>query len=252
MKEYTSTSARYNDDEISLIDLAATIIKHWKLATITFGIFTLVALVYIFNHSNVYKYSTIYNTAYGIPTLETDVLANKLNLLYIPEQLENKENNLNLNAESDGSAIIKITSNSQTKNKNLVKKIHTKLIDNITVEENIQIKKYTSILKKQLKTTQNNIKSSLASSDQSVTIHLTSVESDLISEINNIEAGRLAKMTMKSLKPVGITKRLMLIILLPLGSILAISSAFIAEFVSEVRKRLHEEKVANTYQGHNG
>ena len=63
MNQQDTSAPRYQDDEISLVDLAKILVKRWKALVIIFTVVVLAALAYALLTPRTYSYTSIYSVA---------------------------------------------------------------------------------------------------------------------------------------------------------------------------------------------
>ena len=248
----------YQDDEISLVDLAKILIKRWKALVITFLVVVFGALAYALMQERTYQYVSIYHVAEqagaeGVPTgLESpnSVIAKMENLYLgtVSRQLREAEGleSLPLNVSASQPAdtlLVRLTSETSQNNASLVIRMHEQLLDKITEGQGKLIERNRGRLEQQLETAEQAM-SSVEQSDRAGELMATYI--DRIAEIENrlaqLNEGQVVQVAVQSQAPTGTSRTLIVAVGLVLGGMIALMMAFLSHFTSLVRASLREEK----------
>lgn len=245
----------YQDDEISLVDLAKTLVKRRKLMALVFGFIVAAALVFALAVPPKYEYTTIYSGAEinaDLPLESAESLQSKIVSIYIPqqirgllqsEQLEKLPFKVDVNSPKDTN-LIKLTSKAKEADSNLVSALHQGVITQLKDEQDSQINSRVATLQKRLDATNQQLEYILATNDNKsgeIAASLMSTVSELESQISTFTNGSLVANASQSLEPQSIGKSLIMVLALVLGAMLAIIVAFFAEFAGRVCSSLQEE-----------
>lgn len=251
----------YQDDEISLVDLAKTLVKRWRLMLGAFLVVTLAGLVYALILPTQYEYTTIYSGAEASPgtTLESMAsLESKVNSIYVPQQtrhllqaeeLASLPFNVTVSIPKETN-LITLKTKAQEADKTLVSQLHHGIITQLKAEQDHQIEQRVSILQQRLDAVKEQLKpilsaesskSSKSSKSSEVITGLMASISNLESEISSFVNGRIVDEVSQSLQPKGTSKSLIIALSLVLGGMLAIIAVFVREFSSQVCSSLKED-----------
>ncbi|MCE9681654.1 Wzz/FepE/Etk N-terminal domain-containing protein [Halomonas alkalisoli] len=248
----------YQDDEISLVDLAKILIKRWKVIVITFLVVVFGALAYALMQERTYQYVSIYHvaeqaSAQGVPTgLESpnSVIAKMENLYLgtVARELRETEGleSLSLGVSASQPAdtlLIRLTSEASENNASFVVTVHEQLLSKITEDQDKLLERNRERLEQQLATAEQAM-SSIEQSDRAGELMATYI--DRIAEIENrlsqLNEGRVVQVAVQSQSPTGTSRTLIVAVGLVLGGMLALMMAFFSHFTSLVRASLREEK----------
>ncbi|MGO4999065.1 GNVR domain-containing protein [Oceanisphaera sp. W20_SRM_FM3] len=245
----------YQDDEISLVDLAKTLVKRWRLMLGVFLVVVFGGLAYALTLSTPYEYTTIYSGAEASPgtSLEsTASLESKVNSLYIPQQtrhllqtkqLEKLPFKVTVSIPKDTN-LITLTSKAQEADKDLVTDLHHGIITQLKAEQDRQTEQRVSILQQRLDAAKEQLKLTMTlesnKSGEIATALMASVSS-LESDISSFANGRIVDEVSQSLQPKGISKSLIMVLAIVLGGMLAVMAVFVREFSSKVCSSLKED-----------
>lgn len=245
----------YQDDEISLVDLAKTLVKRWRLMLGAFLVVTLAGLVYALILPTQYEYTTIYSGAEASPgtTLESMAsLESKVNSIYVPQQtrhllqaeeLASLPFNVTVSIPKETN-LITLKTKAQEADKTLVSQLHHGIITQLKAEQDHQIEQRVSILQQRLDAVKEQLKpilSAESSKSSEVITGLMASISNLESEISSFVNGRIVDEVSQSLQPKGTSKSLVMALAVLLGGILAVMAVFMREFSSQVCSSLKED-----------
>lgn len=255
--EFSQTMPRhaYPDDEISLVDLAKTLVKRWRVMLWVFLVVVLGGLAYALTLPTVYDYTTIYSGAEANPgtSLEsTASLESKVDSIYIPQQtrhlLQTEELaslpfNIAVSIPKDTN-LITLTSKAQEADKVLVAKLHHGIITQLKAEQDNQAEQRIHILQKNLNTAKEQLEFIMgveSNKSGEIATGLMASVSSLELAISSFAKGRIIDEVSQSLHPRGTSKKLVMALALVLGGILAIIAVFVREFTSQVCTSLRNE-----------
>ncbi|GLR64680.1 hypothetical protein GCM10007878_21180 [Marinospirillum insulare] len=255
---------QHYDDEISLVDLAKTLIKRrwWVIGT---G-FVVVALALAFALANrtgpAYNYISIYelaekNSAEKLET--TSSVLEKINSMHWPSYRRNYVQEKGLKGFGELPFTFEVTNPSGTNlillksvvletEKDEAKQLHQALLNEVTADQDAAFKRETTKLTKQITLIKSLLEDLAKNSNQSTaqeqqiatqTQRLFELEDALI----ELKEGKLIQLSAQDerAKLKKLSGSLVLALGIVLGGILGIMAAFFAEFASQVRQSLKEE-----------
>lgn len=245
----------YQNDEISLVDIAKTLIKRRRLMALVFVLTVAAAAVAAFMLPQKYEYTTIYTMAESSAgqTLESAAgLQTKVNSLYIPavvreflprHQLEAVPFALNISNPRD-SSLITITSQTTEDAEPLVQELHGAIAERLKAEQNANIHRRTELLQQQIDAAKAQIdlvkNAELAKAGELIASY-TSTINDLQAQANSFQPGSISAIANQSLQPQGTSQKLVLALGLVLGAMLAVMAVFVREFIGQLCASLQEE-----------
>ncbi|WP_298718228.1 Wzz/FepE/Etk N-terminal domain-containing protein [uncultured Oceanisphaera sp.] len=248
-------SYSYRDDEISLVDIAKTLIKRRRLMALVFVLTVAAATLVAFMLSQKYEYTTIYTIAQADaehPLESAAGLQTKVNSLYIPavvreflprHQLEAVPFALSI-SNPRGSSLISITSQTTEDAEPLVQELHGAIAKRLKAEQNANIYRRTELLQQQIDAARAQIdlvkNAELAKAGELIASY-TSTINDLQAQANSFQPGSISAIANQSLQPQGTSKKLVLALGLVLGAMLAVMAVFVREFISQLCASLQEE-----------
>lgn len=250
----------YQDDEISLVDLAKILIRRrwWLIGTA--GVIVLLALVFaLLNRSDeVHQYTTVYQLAEiepGEPINSAESIIQQIQSLYLPRYSREyqKDNNVSglpfgLTMENpSGTTLITIRSNASEETKDQIAKLHQAIIDKVFENQQAILDRRKEQLEQSIKRVSDLIER-VENSESEATFELASRYADrmidLEDELNNLTEGELLEIAAQGERQYGtVSGKLILVLGVFLGIIAGIIMAFFAEFVVRVRESISKEKV---------
>ncbi|ART78817.1 Wzz/FepE/Etk N-terminal domain-containing protein [Oceanisphaera avium] len=238
----------YKDDEISLVDLASTLVKRWRLMALVFIAIVLAGFAYALTLPQQYDYVTIYSSARlnaDTPLESAESLQSKINAIYLPEQiralqnekqLENLPFSVQVSSPKD-TQLITLTSKAQPEDKELVATLHHAIALQLKAEQDEQSEQRIILLQQRLEAAKQQLEFVLANNSNKsgeIAASLMIDASEIESKISDFIPGKIVTETSQSLKPKGTSKSLIMALALVLGCMLAVISVFIREFSSQV------------------
>lgn len=249
------------DDEISLVELASTLVKRWKLMAAVFLIVVTGALAYVLIMPRTYEYLTIYQVAEQASSSDTSVVGT----LETPQAVVAKIKNLYLGPVArelvasneldvlpfttkvfslEGTPLVKLVSKATEGNSVLVEKAHGMVIDRTQQDQRKLLERRSSSLERELASAESGLKSveGSASENAGELIALYSGKvSSLQARISQLNEGQINQLAIQSLEPAGMSRRLIMGATIVLGGILAVVIVFLKMFVIAVRNSLGEK-----------
>ena len=245
----------YQDDEISLVDLAKILIKRWKIMALVFLIIVLGALAYALLTERSYEYVSIYQVTEEAPgrALEApaSVLA-KVNNLYLGPETRKLRESAGLEslpfevavAHPSDTLLIRLGSEASEDNQELVTQMHEALLARMIEDQRKRLDSRQTVLEQQLQHTEAALESVEQTSSEwgseliaSYTERLANIQQNL----SQLSEGQIAQVAVQSLEPTGTSRILVMALALVLGGMLAVIAAFLSQFMALVRDSLSEE-----------
>jgi uncharacterized protein involved in exopolysaccharide biosynthesis len=246
----------FQDDAISLVDLAKILIRRWKTLVFVFLVVVFGALAYVLLSERTYEYVSIYQVAEQAPgnALETpsSVLA-KVNNLYIGSETRNLREAAGLErlpfqvmgTNPNDTLLVLLSSEASKADNELVIQMHEALLARMTENQTNRVEKHQASLEQQLQIAER----SLAAVEQSTSERSGELIASYSERIADIEErifqltdGEVVQVSVQSLEPTGTGGLLIMVFALVLGGMLAFIAAFLFEFASHVRQSIKEEK----------
>lgn len=252
------------DDEISLVDLAKTLIKRrWWFLGVSFLVVALALVYALANRTGpAYNYISIYELAKKTPeeNLETtSSVLEKINSMHWPSYRRDymQANNLTstgelpftfaLNNPKDTNLII-FTTIALEENKELSKQLHQNLLEKVMADQNTVFHYEKNKLTKQIAATKqqlDQLKNTSGSKQQQEQIIANQTQRlfELEDKLNDLQEGKLIQLSAQDerAKLKKLSGSLVLALGIVLGGLLGVMAAFFAEFAAQVRKSLQEE-----------
>lgn len=245
----------YQTDEITLVDIAKTLIKRRRLMALVFVLTVAAAAVVAFMLPQKYEYTTIYTIAQADaenPLESAPGLQTKVNSLYIPavvreflpsHQLEVVPFKLNISNPRD-SGLITITSQTTEDAEPLVQELHGAIAERLKAEQDANIHRRTELLQQQIDAARAQIdlvkNADLAKAGELIASYTATIN-DLQAQANSFQPGSISAIANQSLQPKGTSKTLVLALGLVLGAMLAVMAVFVREFIGQLCASLKEE-----------
>lgn len=251
-----------HDDEISLVDLAATLVRRWKTMAIIFSVVVLAALAYVLTMTPTYNYVSVYEVAEQAPGGEGNadralesantVIAKAQSLYVAPATRELlKQSGLEtLPFEVDMSTpedtqLVKITSQASEADSGLVEKMHSAVLDNIESNQQALVDRQRTSLENRLESLQD----SLATAEQSTSSGAADLLASYTEQIamtkdrlDLLKDGHVAQTAVQSLKKAGVGGALIMALAVVLGGVLSIMGVFFVQFAGLVCNSIKEQE----------
>jgi uncharacterized protein involved in exopolysaccharide biosynthesis len=247
------------DDEISLVDLATTFIRRRRVFYAVFGGVVILALVYaLVLVGEVREYSTLVqlgednNKPVESPAAVIASIESHWYPALVGEYRASREQNLPFKisvANPENTHLVKLTSEASPELKEEVKKQHQKLVERINERQTELLNRQKQELEQRVTSLKDYLEE-LSGMDATgeAQAQLIQQRANMLSEIESITT-RIDKLkpaetlviARESLENKGTSKKLILALAIVLGVMLGIFSAFMAEFVSHVRKAMSEQ-----------
>ncbi|TDR57243.1 subunit length determinant protein [Halomonas ventosae] len=248
-----------SDDEISLVDLAKILIRRWKLMAVTFLVIVLGALAYALMMERTFEYVSLYQVAEQAPTdnrengaLEppSSIVAKTSNLYLgsVTRQILDNEGMASLPFEisvdnPEDTLLVKLASQAAEANAAVVESLHAEVLGRIEKDQQALLERRREALDRQLESTQSSLELAKESSSPSAAELVASYSqrvADIEDRLTQLQEGQVVQTAVKSLKPSGTSRSLVMALAIVLGGMLAVMMAFLTQFAVAVRDSLQE------------
>ncbi|SHF81063.1 Chain length determinant protein [Modicisalibacter ilicicola DSM 19980] len=254
MNPQDTPAHRYQDDEISLVDLAKILVKRWKALVVIFLVVVLAALAYALLTPRTYSYTSIYSVAEEEPgeALESPnaMVAKARNLYLGPETRKLLENealeSLPFDVKIDNpeeTLLVTLSSEANEADEKIVAELHEGILGRLQEGQQSLVERRKQAMQRQLESAQ----SALESAQQSESMGAAEVVAGTMERIAELEAsfaelreGEISQTAVQSLNATGTSRSLILALGIVLGGMLAVIGAFFLQFVSLVRDSLKD------------
>ncbi|AKO53003.1 lipopolysaccharide biosynthesis protein [Marinobacter psychrophilus] len=237
-------------DEISLVDLAATFIRRRRVFYAVFLLCTLGGLAYALLTPEKFDYVSLVQLAEKdsktlIQTPETVIAT--LEARWLPEQqvLYYAENESKLPfgvsfQNTKDTALIRFTTGTTARQKQLVEKVHAALIDKLSQHQEKLVKSEQASINRQIESLNAVIASMMAQASGDGTALPTAIQekSELESALQSLGNLEVIVSARQSIQETGPKRSLIVALAVVLGLMLGIFAAFMAEFGASLKKQL--------------
>ena len=240
------------DDEISLVDLAATFIRRRKIFYVVFVVITLGGLAYALLAAETYQYTSLLHVAeknsgkyIEAPATTIATLENR----WFPEQetifRAETDNKLPFtvsfsNPEETG--LIRFVSEAGADSKSDVERVHRNLIDNIKERQSALVEREKQSLQNQIESVERAIETLQGGEDTGAAIaEAFERKVNLESDLEGLKAPEELVVSRQSADKTGPTRSLIVILAAVLGGMLGVFMVFFVQFAALVRSELTEE-----------
>lgn len=249
----------YQDDEISLVDLAKILVRRrwWLLGT--GGVIVLLALAFalLMRGDPVYQYTSIYQQAEtepGEPITSSASIIQQLENLYWPSYQRNYKEENNVTAlpfdleinNPDNTTLITLRSKATEENQNQVVSLHETLLEKVTARQEELLERVGSNLEgsiERVSTLLERVESSGSESSVEMAAKYSDRLFELESELESLTEGEVIESVVKGdQQSPNLSSILILVLGVLLGGFTGIIAAFTAEFVVKVRESLKADK----------
>lgn len=245
-----AVSAQYNNNEISLVDLAKILIRRRLTLFVTaFGVIAL-ALIFTQTRSEKFEYASIYQAAeqeLNEPLVASATLTSLINDSFLPDiQREYPDTPLPKVAISvpQGTLLLMLKSISTAENRDLLRDIHQKVFQNVQSYELNQLERTRETLNRQLSNVQELI-NQVSKADEvqaELMAGYLSHKHNLQEQLSALAAPKILSLVNNNGQVIKFSNNLILALSVILGSIMGIIAAFMQEFACRVKEALQEDK----------
>lgn len=248
---HTQSVERYESDEISLVDLAKVLIKWRKLEFAVWALCVIAGLVYAVLTPHTFDFRSVYQMAMsGNNPVESPAgLISEIENSYEPaayQKLANGSasapvNSLNINISNPNSTGLIVIHTTADKGKSkVVRSLHDQILQNVEKEQSEWLKRKQNALQGQLKVIDQQISNLQIAGNKGERVGAEiaaamSQKSNIQQSIAELAKGQVLVLGQSSLRPVGHSHALIVVLAFVLGAILSIVVGFMAEFVEIVK-----------------
>lgn len=253
----TLDNRREYNDEISLVDLAATFVRRRRVFYVTFLIVTLMALVYALMTPAKYEYVSLLQLAEdgdGEYLEEPGAVVATLENRWIPEETatfaQRNERRLPFKVQVSNpkdTGLIKLSTETTEQRAALVKEMHTSLINSVIERQQQLIERSRKVLESRIASQGKVVESlqALGSSENSATALASAIQkqAELESDMESLKPAQSLVTSRQSTDGKGPSKSLIVVLGVLLGVMGGVFLAFFSEFIVLVRDSLVNAQV---------
>ncbi|MEC7727693.1 MAG: Wzz/FepE/Etk N-terminal domain-containing protein [Pseudomonadota bacterium] len=241
------------DDEISLVDLAATFIRRRRIFYACFALVTLLGVVYALIQPDKYEYVTLLESAEKAgsefiekPAATVAIIQNRWIPAAASRYQADNEKLLPFKLEAsnpENTGLIRIASEASVENSDVVKTIHSDLAQSVMERQQQLLEAQRNSLKNQLASIERVVQSlqTLEGGENTATALAAAIQkqAQLESELEATQPASVIVTARQSNGQKGTSSRLIVVLAAMLGGMLGVFLAFFAEFAGQVRNSLH-------------
>lgn len=236
------------NDEISLVDLAVVFIRRRRTFYVVMLMCTLAGVAYALVADSTYRYTSLLQgamVASDQPLTAPPALMAALETRWLPETIdryESESGRLPFNVAFENpkeTYLVKIITEAGENHADLVKRIHTTLMDQVAEDQATDLDERRNRLKKQIEST-NDLIASLKKDGVTGEALASAIDRklNLQMELSNLRPAKPLLVARRSAEVAGPSRLLLVVLSVVLGGILGIFAAFFNEFLAAVRARL--------------
>jgi len=248
----SATQNQRYDDEISLIDLAATFVKRRRIFYAVFLACILAGIAYAFVTEDTYQYTSLIQIAEKGSEKFLEPPATTIATLesrWLPEQevLYQSENGEKLPfstsfANPENTGLIRLISESPYKYAEGVKTVHQYLIEQVQQRHNALLEREKRSLESRMRSIDQSIDVLKSGQDSGqVLAEAFDRKTRLESDLEALKAAETLVLARQGAEKTGPARKLIVVLAALLGLMGGVFVAFIAEFISAVRSAMNEE-----------
>lgn len=256
LQPHPARRPEYDDDEISLVDLAKILVRRWKAMALIFILVVGAALAYALLMPRAYQYVSLYNVAENGPNtpLETpsSLVAKARSLylgpltreMYAEQGWESLPFEVSI-SNPDDTLLISISSESDESHADEVETLHQRLVERISQGQQALVERRRETLEKQIARNQQALEAAESSESMrsgELIATYTSRISQLETNLADLTEGNISQVAVQSLEPTGTSRALILALGIVLGGMLAVIGVFLLQFATLVRSSLKEDR----------
>ncbi|MEX2474392.1 Wzz/FepE/Etk N-terminal domain-containing protein [Marinobacter sp.] len=241
----------YYDDEISLVDLAATFIRRRRVFYVVFLVTTLVGLAYALLMPGKYEYVSLYQMAEvesGKTVVAPATTIATLQNRWFPEvqathrEMEEEKLPFEINfSNPENTGLIRMASEASQENATLVEETHKKLINQVKERQQSLLTRDKKSLENRIEAIDRAVESLQGGEDTGSAIaDAYEKRVDLEGKLEGLNPGETLAVSRESAERTGTSRSLVVVLAAVLGGMLGVFLAFVAEFVMLVREQLGE------------
>lgn len=240
------------ENEISLVDLATTLIRRRRIFYLVFVLFTGGGIAYALLATDTYEYvslieaasksgdEAVEESATTIATMESRWLP-EFQSIYRAESDRRLPFELSFSSP-ENTRLVRLRTETSQENARIVEEAHTSLIENVKNSQNAQIERERKSLERQIESL-NNVVDSLRRQEDSGEAMAAAIQKlvSLESDLESLEPLEVLVVSRESAEPFGPDRRVIVVLAILLGGMMGIFLAFMAEFSNAVRLKISEE-----------
>ena len=256
MSNTLDNRSKYND-EISLVDLAATFVRRRLVFYVTFLVMTFLAVIYAVMTPAKYEYVSLVQLAEdgeGEYLEEPGAVAATLENRWIPEEAATfaqiNERRLPFKVKVSNpkdTGLIKLSTETTEQQATLVRELHTSLINSVIERQQQLLERSRKVLESRIASQGKVVDSlqSLESSENSATALASAIQrqAELESDMESLRPAQSLVVSRQSTDGKGPSKALIVVLGVLLGVMGGVFLAFFSEFIVLVRKSLANTQV---------
>ncbi|MGF2684924.1 Wzz/FepE/Etk N-terminal domain-containing protein [Marinobacter sp. DUT-3] len=240
------------DDEISLVDLAATFIRRRRIFYVAFLVTTLGGLVYALLAQETYQYTSLLQVAEKGPSKYVEEPSTTIATLenrWLPEQetIFRAETDKKLpfkvtfsNPENTG--LIRFVSEASVDNKSDVEQTHQNLIDSVKERQGTLIEREKRSLQGRIDSVERALETLQGGEDTGAAIaEAFERKVGLESDLEALKAAEVLVVSRQSADKAGPARALIVVLAAIFGGMMGVFLAFFAQFATLVKSQLTEE-----------
>lgn len=241
-------------DDVTLVDLAAVLVQNRIAFFLVFAIITIAGLAYVVLAPDKYEYVSLVQVArdrVGQTPLEAPVATiAALESRWLPDVADDY-----LAAESEklpievsfsnpnGTALIRIVSEAEGDAAALVRRVHDALIQKVQSAQGELLAENTEALESEMESLDDVIEGLQAgrNTDQAL-VQMVQRKANLKSKLDRLQGAQTLAVGRESARPTGPRRAVVLVLAVGVGAMLGVFSAFFVHFVQQVRLRMNEAR----------
>ncbi|MEX0606037.1 MAG: Wzz/FepE/Etk N-terminal domain-containing protein [Marinobacter sp.] len=239
----------YYDDEISLVDLAATFIRRRRIFYAVFVLVTLAGLAYALLAAEKYQFSTLIQVAEKNPgryleapestiaTLENRWLSEQQTLFRAETDRSLPFDVTFSNPENTG--LIRFVSEAAEESESEVEQVHKALIEKIEQRQNALVERERKSIQRRIESVTRSIETLQGGTDTGAAIaEAFERKVELESDLESLKSPEVLVVSRQSADKTGPARTLIVALAIMLGGMAGIFLAFFAQFAASVRSHL--------------
>jgi uncharacterized protein involved in exopolysaccharide biosynthesis len=227
---------------------------------VIFLVVVLGALAYALMMERTYEYVSIYQVAEQAPTdnredgaLETtSTVVAKTSNLYLgsvirqimdDEEIESFPFEASV-SNPENTLLVKLASQATEANGPVIEPLHAQVLERIEKGQQAHLESRREALKRQIESAERSLELAKESTSPSAAELVASYSqrvADIQDRLEQLQEGQVVQTAVKSLEPKGTSRSLIMALALVLGGMLALMSAFFAQFLAAVRDSFNED-----------
>ncbi|SDK73833.1 Chain length determinant protein [Franzmannia pantelleriensis] len=240
-----------DSDEISLVDLAVTVVRHWLLLLGTFLIVTAAAVGYALMQTTAYHYTSLfqfaeYQDAEGarLPLVAAGGVLGQFNVQHLPaatraylEETQRERVGFDVSAEllSD-TRILRVRTTTSPEREDEVEALHLAALTRLESAQQQRLERLEASLQQRLDAAE----AGLADASGERASQLAARVAELEAQLAGLVPAELSEVATRSSEPVAQRTGLIIALGAMLGLMLGLMAVFVRQFAHSVRQSLHK------------